>query len=184
MIKLIWRIRNPKEKRFTWRQKTPVIQRRLDYGLVSSVIPSLKSNHSTIVLSLNGTENGPRGPSYWKLNSSLLDDMEYVSLINTKYRLWNDEFKDVKDPRVFCDLMKYKIRQESIFYSKMKAKERRSKMATLEARLNDCQKMCDQDPSPENMNMFEVIKTEYELQNDYITQGGNNTNSSHLVRTR
>ena len=72
MIKLIWRIRNPKEKRFTWRQKTPV----MDYGLVSSVIPSLKSNHSTIVLSLNGAENGPRGPSYWKLNSSLLDDTE------------------------------------------------------------------------------------------------------------
>lgn len=25
----IWRIRNPKEKRFTWGQKTPLIQRRL-----------------------------------------------------------------------------------------------------------------------------------------------------------
>jgi len=82
------------------------------------VISSLKSDHSAIVLSLNGTENGPRGPSYWKLNSSLLDDKEYVSLINTKYPLWNDEFKEVKDPRLFWDLMKYKIRQESIFYSK------------------------------------------------------------------
>ena len=92
------------------------------------------------MLSQNGVENGPRGPSHWKLNSSLLDDEEYVSLINTKYPLWNDEFKEAKDPRLFWDLMKYKIRQESIFYSKMKAKERRSKMATLESRLNDCQK--------------------------------------------
>ena len=99
----IWRIRNPQEKRFTWHQKTPVIQRRLDYWLVSSgmqedidnvdVIPSLKSDHSAIVLSLNGTENGPRGPSYRKLSSSLLDDKKYVSLINMKYPLWNDEFK-------------------------------------------------------------------------------------------
>ena len=73
----IWRIRNPKKKRFTWCQKTPVIQRRLDYWLVSSgmqkdidnvdVIPSLKSDHSAIVLSLNGTENGPRGPSHGSL---------------------------------------------------------------------------------------------------------------------
>ena len=31
--------------------------------------------------------------------------------------------------------------------------------------------MCDQDPSPENMNMLEVLKTEYELHNDYIKQG-------------
>ena len=31
----IWRIRNPTVTRFTWRQKKPVIQRRLDYWLVS-----------------------------------------------------------------------------------------------------------------------------------------------------
>ena len=91
--------------------------------------------------------------------------------------LWNDEFKEVDDPRLFWDLMKYRIRQESISYSKLKAKERRSKMAVLESKLNDCQKMCDQDPSPENMNMFEVLKTEFELQNDYITQGA-------IIRTR
>ena len=71
----------------------------------------------------------------------------------------------------------YRIRQVSISYSKQKAKERRSKMTTLEAKLNDCQKICDQDPSPENMNMFEVLKTEFELQNDYITQGA-------IIRTR
>ena len=63
----IWRIRNPNVKRFTWHQKTPVIQRRLDFWLVSNgmqedidnvdVIPSLKSDHSAIVLSINGIEN-------------------------------------------------------------------------------------------------------------------------------
>ena len=31
----IWRVRNPTEKRFTWRQKTPIIQRRLDLVRVS-----------------------------------------------------------------------------------------------------------------------------------------------------
>ena len=152
-----------------------MIQRRLDFWLVSNgmqedidnvdVIPSLKSDHSAIVLSINGLENRSRGPSFWKLNSSLLDNKEYVSLINMKYPLWNEEFKEITDPRLLWDLMKDRIRQETISYSKQKAKERRSKMATVEAKLNDCQKMCDQDPSPENMNMFEVLKTEFELQN-------------------
>ena len=27
----IWRTRNPDRKKFTWRQKSPIIQRRLDY---------------------------------------------------------------------------------------------------------------------------------------------------------
>ena len=31
----IWRIRNPETKRFTWRQKNPLIQRRLDPILVN-----------------------------------------------------------------------------------------------------------------------------------------------------
>ena len=78
------------------------------------------------MLSINGIENQPGGPSYWKLNSSLLDDENLVSLINTKYPEWRNEFSEVQDPRLFWALMKYKIRQESINYSKLKEKERRS----------------------------------------------------------
>ena len=33
----IWRIRDPNVKRFTWCQKTSMIQRRLDFWLVSNV---------------------------------------------------------------------------------------------------------------------------------------------------
>ena len=33
----VWRVRNPVSKRFTWRQKTPVIQRRLELMLKNSV---------------------------------------------------------------------------------------------------------------------------------------------------
>ena len=31
----IWRIRNPTASGFAWHQKTPVVQRRLDYSLIS-----------------------------------------------------------------------------------------------------------------------------------------------------
>lgn len=34
----IWRIRNPNTKRFTWRQKTPVVQRRLDFWLADNAL--------------------------------------------------------------------------------------------------------------------------------------------------
>ena len=51
----IRRVRHPKEKRFTWRQKPPIIQRRLDFCLISDGLqddvvlvdekPSIKSDH-------------------------------------------------------------------------------------------------------------------------------------------
>ena len=77
----IWRLRNPLVKRFTWRQKNPIIQRRLDFWLVSNdlqediesvdILPSIKSDHSAIVLSINGIDENNRGPNVWKSNASL-----------------------------------------------------------------------------------------------------------------
>ena len=65
----IWRIRNPERRRFTWRQKSPFIQRRLDYCLISDVcqdeieksdiIPSINSDHSAIFLQFNSIEIRP-----------------------------------------------------------------------------------------------------------------------------
>ena len=62
----ICRIRNPTNTRFTWRQKSPLIQRRLDYWLISNdlqediesveIISAIRSDHSAITLSVNGLE--------------------------------------------------------------------------------------------------------------------------------
>ena len=59
----IWRIRNPDAKSYTWRQKKPLIQRRLDFWLISdscqdevedtTVKTALKSDHSAIIISFN-----------------------------------------------------------------------------------------------------------------------------------
>ena len=70
----IWRVRNPEIKRFTWRQKKPLIQRRLDFWLVDNalqeeidnadIVPSIKSDHSAILLSIDGIDEQIRGPSF------------------------------------------------------------------------------------------------------------------------
>ena len=70
----IWRVRHPNESRFTWRQKSPPIQRRLDFWLGSAAI---RSDHYAITLSINGLDEGERGPGFWKFNATLVDDQEY-----------------------------------------------------------------------------------------------------------
>ena len=177
----IWRLRNPGIRRFTWTQKTPMIQRRLDFWLTDnalqeeieqvSIIPSIKSDHSAILLSINGIEEKSHGPSFWKFSASLLDDNDYVALINDNYQVWVEEFRDIQDPRLLWDLIKYKIRQETISYSKRKARERKAKLTTLEEKLTILQELCDQDPSTDNLNRLEILKTEYDLQYEYIAQG-------------
>ena len=115
----IWRIRNPTDTRFTWRQKSPLIQRRLDYWLISNdlqedvesveIITAIKSDHSAIALSINGLDENERGPSFWKFNSILINDQEYCNLLRSEYKNWLEEFKEVNDKRVLWDLIKYII---------------------------------------------------------------------------
>ena len=63
------------------------------------------------------------GSSYWKINSSLMKDEDYVSAINEKVPEWLAEFNEVTDKRVLWGLIKYRVRQFIIKYSKDKAKK-------------------------------------------------------------
>ena len=80
----IWRIRNPYTQRFTLRQKTPLIHRRVDYFLVSDILqenvknvdilPAICTDHSSIILRFSNLEKYDRGSSYWKFSNALLSD--------------------------------------------------------------------------------------------------------------
>ena len=141
----IWRIRNPETKRFTWRQKRPLIQRRLDYWLISDacqediertdIISSINSDHSAIMLH------------------------------------FNNEFNTITDKRLFWDLIKYRIRQVSMEYGKEKACKKREKVTDIEASLKTCEETCAQYPSDENLQQLEYSKIEYDNLYENSAQG-------------
>ena len=81
----IWRIRNPKIKRFTFRKQncSGFKQRCLDYifisnalqeSILNTVLPAFLGDHSPLYFSYNQIKNIPIGPGFWKFNSSLLND--------------------------------------------------------------------------------------------------------------
>jgi len=173
----IWRIRNPDSKSYTWRQKKPLIQRRLDFWLISdlcqdevedtTVKTAVKSDHSAITISFNSLEAQKHGPSYWKFNASLLDDENYVKLINQKIPEHVEEFKEVTDRRVLWDLIKYRIRQFTMKYSKEKARKRREDLLTIETSLKRCEEACSVDPSELNLANLENMKMKYDSNLEY-----------------
>ena len=132
------------------------------------IVPAIKSDHSAIILSINGIQCQTHGPSFWKFNARLLDHEEYIKLINSKYSEWEEEGKEIQDPRVLWDFIKYKIRQETISYGKRKARERRANLHDLEKRLKSCQSLCDSNPSDENLSELDILHTEYDRHYEYI----------------
>ena len=100
-----------------------------------------------------------------------MNDDDFVALINESVPLWLEEFKDVIDKRLLWDLIKYRIRQITIKYSKEKARERRRKISDIEASLKISEERCGSSPTPENQEEFELLKMEYDSIYEQIAKG-------------
>ena len=76
----------------------------LDYWLISNslndlveltdIIPAIRTDHDAIYLEFGSLENERKGPSYWKMNCSLLDDEEYVNDLTEKIPVWIAEGRE------------------------------------------------------------------------------------------
>ena len=76
----------------------------------------------------------PRGPGFWKLNSSLLGEIDYVNdikstIAKTVHQYENDE---TVDEVLLWEMIKLQIRDTSIKYSKAKTKKMKYKEADVE----------------------------------------------------
>ena len=92
----VWQIKNPNQNSFTRSQKSPFIFCRLDYWLISyslydmvgnvDIVSAIKTDHSAITLQLlHKIEEGAKGPSFWKMNTSVLNDVAYIDKVKKKY---------------------------------------------------------------------------------------------------
>ena len=94
----IWRYLHPTVSGFTWTRWNDAFASRIDlFGVpyvwvpsVSScdIIPCPFSDHCSVLLSVVVPDVIPPGPGLWKLNTSILEDGEYVRLISDLWVSW------------------------------------------------------------------------------------------------
>ena len=150
----IFRIRNPEKRRFSFRQPTPKLQRRLDFFLISNelqesvkkieIIASLNSDHSPVLLCLDSLTENERGPNFWKFNSSLLKDAVFCEKSLTKLEELKNEYSSSGKQKKW-ELIKYEQRKLAIAHAKSVAKQKREKMQSLELIVRDFESMSESD---------------------------------------
>jgi exonuclease III len=164
----VWRIRNPTARRFTFRQKTPLVQTRLDYFLTSNgvldmvsdaeVIPSVCSDHSCITLKVKFLPENTKGRGYWKFNSQHTSDEEFRQCVTELINNCIINYADIVDKRVMWELIKYEIRKFCIKYGAKKRRELNVNTGNLLKSLNDLEIQLGTEPSLVVQNEYESIK--------------------------
>ena len=177
----VWRIKHPNQKSFTWSQKSPFIFCRLDYWLISDslhdmvanvdIVSAIKTDHSAITLQLHKIEEGVKGPGFWKMNTSMLNDAAYVEEVKKKILIWREEAKEISDKRVIWDWIKYNVRLFSIDYSKRRAKANREEEEMMQKKYQAAQAKFEQNPCVETRKVLEECKMGLERFYDKKTEG-------------
>ena len=165
-----WRLFHPEEKEFSWSTKNPFIARRLDYIFVSenifdmitecSLVSMPFSDHRGCFIHIKESEI-TRGRGYWKFNNSLLSDPKYVNEINNLIEHYQGEHED---PQIDYEILKIKIKELTIAYSKEKSMNRKLECAALYVELNNIDNHLSTNPNDANAQAKrEHIKLKLEL---------------------
>ena len=185
-----WRINNPDKRQYTWFQRNPIKMSRLDYFLVSADImaltsradikPGYRSDHSIITLQLN-ISNDSRGKGFWKFNTSLLHDPNYLDLIKQIIKENIDRYSNgTQDPdnheiefnindQLFFETLKMEIRKVTIPFSSKKKREREKQEINIMTQIQEKEGSNPATLNQEDLGIIQTLKDElYSIRKDKI----------------
>ena len=177
-----WRYLHPYEKNYTWRGGATNAARRLDYIFISAdLVDCLKkteissfgfSDHRSVHCNLTFSDF-QRGPSYYKLNTSLLMDEVYVKLINETIEYTKDRYESL-DPSLKWEMIKNAVVTESQQYSRFKHINKQNKILELLDELNFLDEKFKNSENEEKAILVTKInsaKEKLEIYKHYQTRG-------------
>ena len=88
-----------------------------------------------------------KGPGYWKFNNSLLEDIDYVNQMNEVIDSVVTDYNTANQDQQSWELLKLRIKQFSIRYSRQKNLERKNELLNLYNELNDLDVVLSASPS-------------------------------------
>ena len=103
-----------------------------------------KTDHSLITIKM-ALHSNQRGPGFWKLNTSFLSDIDYVNQTRTAIQEVLAEYENDDDvnPALLWEMIKLKVREQSLKYAADKKAKLNRKEEELEKRINVLQNLIE-----------------------------------------
>ena len=118
---------------------------------------------------LNNNYEKP-GRGFWKLNVSLLNDIDYVNMVKKCIDYVVTENSEA-DPNILWETIKCVVRGDNIIYSVKKSKERMKLQSNLEKDIADLELQYSQSLDHTVLNVIDVKKRDLENIYDYRAKG-------------
>ena len=142
-----------------------------DLIVKTDIIPSIRSDHSAVVIYIKHLPDKARGSGHWKFNASLTHDNIYVNLLETKILYWMDMYSTIEDKRVCWELLKYEIRKFTMSFCSEKKKETNRIQDLLSAELENAHILLAVNPSLELQQRTDELSQQLREIEDHLIKG-------------
>ena len=100
-----------------------------------------------------------KGPGFWKMNCSILEDVDYEHEISCLLPQWVAEGQnDLHDDRIIWEWLKFKIRAHAVQFSKRSARGRKDTEVQLENEYAEAKRRYDSNCSDINLEVLIAAK--------------------------
>ena len=127
-----------------------------------NILPSIRSDHSLLKLTLKLEDEEKRVRGIWKLNTSLLLDDNYISHMKSTILKAIEDSKHLQNSFQTWDYIKCMIRTESITYSINRSKRDKNMLKQLSDRLSVLEEIVSSTPTTDDVDEYDLIKKQIE----------------------
>ena len=110
----IWREKNPNKREYTYINNLAEFKSRIDrfylsadietnFKIRTQITQNYLSDHKMISINIQKKPGKKRGPSYWKLNSSILENKDYTDKITSFWQRWQERKRNYENPTIWWD---------------------------------------------------------------------------------
>ena len=143
----------------------------------ANILTGYKTDHSLIEITV-ATHSNMRGPGFWKLNTSLLTEMDYINQIRAVIKDTQEEYQNdifVNDALMW-EMTKLNIRKQSLIYSALKKAKISRREEELEKEINSLQCLIEtsnmkEEDKKDTLNALDTKTLELEKIIEYRTKG-------------
>ena len=132
---------------------------------MTKILTPISTDHSPVLFSLSKEKTAIRGKGFWKFNSSLTKDQNYITEIKKLIRNFSNENESLFNHQLKWELLKYEVRKFTIKYTKHVAKEKRQLRTNLENQLKKLAEKLDDD------NLTKYDSAQNDEISDHIAEG-------------